>query len=94
MRTDRERKKLPRSSKILVLDLDRIAKLVQLFDELGIKKLDDQQRAKAALEFGDDRPESVRRTPCRFYHVAKASRDPQADAGRKRALALNDPSGD
>ncbi|MBI3900627.1 MAG: DEAD/DEAH box helicase family protein, partial [Chlamydiia bacterium] len=33
-------------SKILVLDLDRIAKLVQLFDEIGIKKLDDHKEEK------------------------------------------------
>ena len=33
-------------SKILVLDLDRIAKLVQIFDELGIKKLDDNKEQK------------------------------------------------
>lgn len=36
----------PRFSKILVLDLDRIGKLVQLFDELGIKKLDDHKEQK------------------------------------------------
>lgn len=35
-----------RFSKILVLDLDRVSKLVQLFDELGIKKLDDQREQK------------------------------------------------
>jgi SNF2 family DNA or RNA helicase len=35
-----------RFSKILVLDLDRIGKLVQLFDELGIKKLDDHKEQK------------------------------------------------
>ncbi|HLB53100.1 MAG TPA: SNF2-related protein, partial [Chlamydiales bacterium] len=33
-------------SKILVLDLDRIARLVQLFDEVGIKKLDDHKEQK------------------------------------------------
>lgn len=32
-----------RFSKILVLDLERIGKLVQLFDELGVKKLDSQK---------------------------------------------------
>ncbi|MBI5273118.1 MAG: DEAD/DEAH box helicase family protein [Chlamydiia bacterium] len=35
-----------RFSKILVLDLDKITKLVQLFDELGIKKLDDCKEQK------------------------------------------------
>ncbi len=35
-----------RFSKILVLDLDRMGKLVQLFDELGIKKLDDHKEKK------------------------------------------------
>lgn len=35
-----------RFSKILVLDLERISKLVQLFDELGIKKLDDHKERK------------------------------------------------
>lgn len=35
-----------RFSKILVLDLDRLSKLVQLFDELGIKKIDDLKESK------------------------------------------------
>lgn len=35
-----------RFSKILVLDLDRIGKLVQLFDELGIKQLSDHSEKK------------------------------------------------
>ena len=35
-----------RFSKILVLDLDKIGKIVQLFDELGIKKLDDHKEQK------------------------------------------------
>jgi SNF2 family DNA or RNA helicase len=35
-----------RFSKILVLDLDKLGKLVQLFDELGIKKLDDYKEQK------------------------------------------------
>lgn len=35
-----------RFSKILVLDLNRLAKLVALFDELGIKKLDDHKEQK------------------------------------------------
>jgi SNF2 family DNA or RNA helicase len=37
---------IARFSKILVLDLDRIARLVQLFDEIGIKKLDDHKEKK------------------------------------------------
>jgi SNF2 family DNA or RNA helicase len=39
-------KEASKISKILVLDLDRIAKLVQIFDELGIKKLDDSKEQK------------------------------------------------
>jgi SNF2 family DNA or RNA helicase len=35
-----------RFSKILVLDLDRISKVVQLFEELGIKKLDEHKERK------------------------------------------------
>jgi len=35
-----------RFSKILVLDLDRLSKLVQLFDELGIKQLNDHKEKK------------------------------------------------
>lgn len=35
-----------RFSKILVLDLDRIGKMVHLFDEIGIKKLDDHKEQK------------------------------------------------
>jgi SNF2 family DNA or RNA helicase len=35
-----------RFSKILVLDLDKLSRLVQLFDELGIKKLDDHKEQK------------------------------------------------
>lgn len=35
-----------RFSKILVIDLDKMGRLVQLFDELGIKKLDDHKEKK------------------------------------------------
>ena len=42
----RSKEMTPRFSKILVLDLDRISKLVQLFDELGIKKLDEHKERK------------------------------------------------
>lgn len=35
-----------RFSKILVLDLERLGKIVQLFDEIGIKKLDDHKERK------------------------------------------------
>jgi SNF2 family DNA or RNA helicase len=35
-----------KASKILVLDLDKLAKIVQLFDELGIKKLDNHREEK------------------------------------------------
>ena len=36
----------PRFSKILVLDLERLGRLVHLFDELGIKKLDDHKEKR------------------------------------------------
>jgi SNF2 family DNA or RNA helicase len=42
----RQGSKNQRFAKILVLDLERITRLVQLFDELGIKKLDDRQEQK------------------------------------------------
>ncbi len=42
----RAKETVSRFSKILVLDLDRISKLVGLFDELGIKKLDDHKEKK------------------------------------------------
>ncbi|MDE3047810.1 MAG: SNF2 helicase associated domain-containing protein, partial [Verrucomicrobiota bacterium] len=42
----RIKENVSRFSKILVLDLDRISKLVQLFDELGVKKLDDHKEKK------------------------------------------------
>jgi SNF2 family DNA or RNA helicase len=42
----RAKESTSRFSKILVLDLDKMGKLVQLFDELGIKKLDDHKEKK------------------------------------------------
>ena len=36
----------PRFSKILVLDLERISKIVQLFDEIGIRQLNDHKEKK------------------------------------------------
>ena len=50
-----------RFSKILVLDLERISKLVHCTMSWELKNLDDQKN-ETSLEFGDDRSEGVRRT--------------------------------
>lgn len=55
-----------RFSKILVLDLDRIAKLVQLFDELGIKKLDDHKEQKPLWNLATIDPEAFAGLPVDF----------------------------
>lgn len=55
-----------RFSKILVLDLDRIAKLVQLFDELGIKKLDDHKEKKPLWNLATIDPRAFDGLPVEF----------------------------
>ncbi|MDE3046103.1 MAG: SNF2 helicase associated domain-containing protein [Verrucomicrobiota bacterium] len=56
----------PRFSKILVLDLDRIGKLVQLFDELGIKKLDDHKEQKPLWNLATIDPKAFDGLPVDF----------------------------
>lgn len=56
----------PRFSKILVLDLDRIFKLVQLFDELGIKKLDDHKEQKPLWNLATIDPKAFDGLPVDF----------------------------
>jgi SNF2 family DNA or RNA helicase len=55
-----------RFSKILVLDLDRIGKLVQLFDELGIKKLDSHKEAKPLWNLATIDPKAFDGLPVQF----------------------------
>lgn len=55
-----------RFSKILVLDLDRIAKIAQLFDELGIKKLDDHKEKKPLWNLATIDPKAFDGLPVEF----------------------------
>lgn len=61
----------PRFSKILVLDLDRISKLVQLFDELGIKKLDEHKEQKPLWNLVTIDPTAFQGLPVDFTMSAK-----------------------
>lgn len=55
-----------RFSKILVLDLKRIAKLVSRFDELGIKKLDDQKEKRPLWNLANIDPDTFKGLPVEF----------------------------
>ncbi|MGB7978063.1 MAG: SNF2-related protein [Chlamydiales bacterium] len=55
-----------RFSKILVLDLDKIGKLVQLFDEIGIKKLDDHKELKPLWNLATIDPHAFDGLPVEF----------------------------
>lgn len=55
-----------RFSKILVLDLNRISKLVHLFDELGIKKLDDHKEKKPLWNLATIDPKAFDGLPVNF----------------------------
>jgi SNF2 family DNA or RNA helicase len=55
-----------RFSKILVLDLDRISKIVQLFDELGVKKLDDHKEQKPLWNLATIDPSAFEGLPVTF----------------------------
>ncbi len=55
-----------RFSKILVLDLDRVAKIVQLFDELGIKQLNDHTEKKPLWNLVTIDPEAFQGLPVDF----------------------------
>lgn len=55
-----------RFSKILVLDLDRIGKLVQLFDELGLKQLSDHKEQKPLWNLATIDPKSFDGLPVEF----------------------------
>jgi len=56
----------PRFSKILVLDLERLSKLVQLFDELGIKKLEDLKEPKPLWNLATIDPNAFAGLPVEF----------------------------
>jgi SNF2 family DNA or RNA helicase len=60
-----------RFSKILVLDLERISKLVQLFDELGIKKLDDHREQKPLWNLATIDPKAFDGLPVEFTMSTK-----------------------
>lgn len=62
----RSKESVARFSKILVLDLDRISKLVQLFDELGIKKLDDHKEKKPLWNLATIDPTAFDGLPVEF----------------------------
>lgn len=62
----RTKESASRFSKILVLDLERIAKLVQLFDELGIKKLDDHKEQKPLWNLATIDPDAFDGLPVDF----------------------------
>lgn len=55
-----------RFSKILVLDLERIGRLVQLFDELGIKKLDNHKEQKPLWNLATIDPTAFQGLPVTF----------------------------
>lgn len=55
-----------RFSKILVLDLDRISKLVQLFDEVGIKKLEDIVEKRPLWNLATIDPKAFNGLPVEF----------------------------
>jgi SNF2 family DNA or RNA helicase len=55
-----------RFSKILVLDLDRLGKIVQLFDEIGIKKLDDHKEQKPLWNLATIDPKAFDGLPVDF----------------------------
>jgi len=55
-----------RFSKILVLELDKLGKIVQLFDELGIKKLDDHKEQKPLWNLATIDPNAFAGLPVDF----------------------------
>jgi SNF2 family DNA or RNA helicase len=55
-----------RFSKILVLDLEKLSKLVQIFDELGIKKLDDHKEQKPLWNLATIDPKAFEGLPVDF----------------------------
>jgi len=60
-----------RFSKILVLDLEKISKLVQLFDELGIKQLSDHSEKKPLWNLVTIDPEAFNGLPVDFKMSAR-----------------------
>ncbi|MEN9654268.1 MAG: hypothetical protein RL235_380, partial [Chlamydiota bacterium] len=62
----RSKESTSRFSKILVLDLEKMGRLVQLFDEVGIKKLDDHKEAKPLWNLVTIDPEAFKGLPVQF----------------------------
>jgi SNF2 family DNA or RNA helicase len=74
-----------RFSKILVLELEKLSKIVQLFDELGIKKLDDHKEQKPLWNLATIDPEAFAGLPVDF------KMSPQLLAIRAQMLGLSIP---
>lgn len=55
-----------RKNKILVLDLDRLAPVVQIFDELGINQLDDHKEQKPLWSLASINAEQFEELPIKF----------------------------
>lgn len=60
-----------RSNRILVLDLERLAPIVQIFDELGINKLDDHQEERPLWSLSSIDAEYFTNMPVKFSMSAK-----------------------
>lgn len=64
--TGKEKKAKVRVPRILVLDLEKISPLVQLFDEIGIKKLDDHVEERPLWSLTNIHPEQFKNLPVAF----------------------------
>lgn len=62
----KDKKVKTKMPKILVLDLDKIAPLVQIFDEIGIKKLDNHKEERPLWSLTTIQSESFENLPVKF----------------------------
>ncbi len=62
----KSKKQEAKKNKILVLDLDRLAPVVQIFDELGINQLDDHKEQKPLWSLASINPEQFEELPIKF----------------------------
>ncbi|HSX37461.1 MAG TPA: DEAD/DEAH box helicase [Chlamydiales bacterium] len=67
----RTKENASRISKILVLDLDRMSKIVHIFDELGIKKLEDSKEQKPLWNLTTIDPKIFDNLPVHFVMSEK-----------------------
>lgn len=79
-------------SKILVLDLDRISKLVQIFDELGIKKLEDSKEQKPLWNLTTIDPKVFANLPVEFSMSEKLLEIRMQMLGEKALVPSSIPS--